>query len=34
MSKIELLNDIIEYLITKAISHWEILKKDAGEDYD
>jgi|BioPla2DNA2_1021312.scaffolds.fasta_scaffold06005_1 hypothetical protein len=34
MSKIELLNDIIEYLITKALSDWEISKKDMGEDYE
>lgn len=34
MSKIELLNDIIEYLITKAMEDWEILKKEVREDYE
>ncbi|AUG58994.1 hypothetical protein HVS_15770 [Acetivibrio saccincola] len=34
MSKIELLNDIIEYLITKAMEDWEIFKKEVREDYE
>lgn len=34
MSKIEFLNDIIEYLMAKALSDWEISKKKARKDND